>query len=76
MLLPVQTLRPHAVSRTLRLTSERGLTDGQEGELQLQGEGGEGDLLRRGQHRHGAEVGGLVARVPLASWGVKGQAAG
>lgn len=43
--------------------------------LQLQGEGGERNLLRHRQYCHSGEVGGLVPCIPLTAWGVKGQTA-
>lgn len=51
------------------------LTYGQQGVLQLQGEGGQGDVLGDGQHGDGGQVGRLIASVPLADGGVQGQTA-
>ena len=48
-------------------------TDAAEGVLQLQGEGGEGDVIRDGQDGDSGEVGGRVPRVPLAGGGVETQ---
>lgn len=44
-----------------------GLTDGTEGMLELQGEGGEGHILRHGHDGHRREVAGGDPRVPLAT---------
>lgn len=52
------------------------LTDGQQRVLQLQGEGGQGDVLGDRQHGHGGQVGRLVPSIPLAPRGVQSQAPG
>lgn len=50
---------------------EGGLTDGAQGVLELQGEGGEGHVLRHGHDGHRGQVAGRVPRVPLAAGGVQ-----
>lgn len=62
------------LGRTLEQTKACA-TDGEEGVLQLQGEGGEGDLLRHREDSHGGQVGRLVPGVPLTPRGVESQAA-
>lgn len=51
------------------------LTYGQQGVLQLQGEGSQRNLLGDGQHGDGGQVGRLIPSVPLADGGVQGQTA-
>lgn len=51
------------------------LTNCQQSVLQLQGEGGQRDVLGDGQHGDSGQVGGLVPSVPLAAGGVQGQTA-
>lgn len=57
-------------------TKRHALTDGNERVLQLQGERGQRDFLRHGQHGHGGQVGGRIACVPLTAWSVQRQTTG
>lgn len=50
-------------------------TDAIECVLQLQSEGGEGNVLRHGQDGDSGQVGGWVSCIPLTVGGVEGQVA-
>lgn len=52
------------------------LTDGKERVLQLQGERGQRNFLRHGQHGHSGQVGGRIAGVPFTARRVQRQITG